>query len=113
MEITINPLGDNFGEVAFDATASETSTLHNWDTFEKLPFNSTLLKFSLYKGYLSPITLAMYFGESGFKLTLLYCSKMLGDLSMSEYFLNVIVNVEYCSSPSISPGSLKLVIETL
>ena len=55
----------------------------------------------------------MYFGESGFKLTLLYCSKMLGDLSMSEYFLNVIVNVEYCSSPSISPGSLKLVIETL
>ena len=68
---------------------------------------------SLYCGYLSPILLEIKFGESGSKFTLLYCSNGEFDLSKLSNALIETVNVEYCSTPSIFPGSFKLEIETL
>ena len=55
----------------------------------------------------------MYCGESGSNVTLLNCSKINGDLSLSMYFLIDTLNDEYCSTPSISAGSLKPLIDIL
>ena len=68
---------------------------------------------SLYCGYLSPIFLEIYEGESGSRVKPLYCSKITGFLSVSPNFLINTENIEYCSSLSMSDGSCKFAIDIL